>query len=100
MIFTIKVTQDDIDDGIACDSYNCPIAEAINRLLLPNIYANVFYSVGFFHNEENLLIDSSLPQEAKKFARAFDDYEDCKPFEFELDIPENLVLTRVIRETY
>jgi hypothetical protein len=76
----IEVTQDDIDNGSACDVCACPIALACLRAGLKDVS----------------VCDASLdwkekiptPTVAVEFIFAFDSGRDVKPFSFEIEVAE------------
>ena len=97
----IKVTQKDIDSGRSGCKV-CPIALALHRKLdpiivvtpsrIPNVSA---YSIAFKYydkiDEERKYIYIDLPKVAVNFIRDFDrnGKSAVKPFEFEIEVPEN-----------
>lgn len=83
---TIHVTQDDIDNGVACNTGLCPIAHAIRRAV-PGSYWYVG-SVEVFHRDLNgcRCDEMDLPVPACEFISAFDEGRPVNPFSFELEI--------------
>ena len=89
----IEVTQEDIDQGVRCDTDNCPVALAIGRqfkdcfaVLVGDANAAVFR---FYHDERSNMTrqtrsDFPLPQEAKTFVVDYDAGEEVAPFAFEV----------------
>lgn len=95
----ITVTQADIDAG--CDgtirsvrtatwSKSCPIALAVNRELLPGMYAQVADDVCIYLKDDEdgdvELCAVPLPREAVQFVDDFDAGLSVKPFSFTLDL--------------
>jgi hypothetical protein len=81
----IKVTAEDIATGVRCDSDLCAVAQAIYRQTRAGTA-----SVG----SDWIAVDSrsyETPFEVAQFIDKFDDQEPVEPFEFELDLPIELI---------
>ena len=86
----IVVSTDDIRDGVPEDSYHCPIALAIRRVLpRPERPEQVACVLDNRVAIAGLANDVPLPENARKFIVRFDTPDsrsDCCDFEFELPI--------------
>lgn len=80
---TVKVTQEHIDKGIACDCEFCPLALALHDMGLTEAIVGVDDWVPEHHGDELL-----LPPKARKFVSAFDYGYNVEPTEIELFVPE------------
>lgn len=88
----IYVEQHDINEGIAMNCRRCPVARAINRVLLNGITCVTSQSRTSLISESDTLLSQYLtPIEAKRFMTAFDCGHHLEPFSFVLDIPEHFV---------
>ena len=84
----VQVTQQDIDDGKAGEAYRCPVALAARRAF-PRQHVRVYAPC-------IMLIESGyptfdLPSEARRFVDRFDGGVHVEPFEFDLDVPDDLL---------
>lgn len=98
----IKVTEDDIKQGVKGACFKCPVAIAMRRQGLklagagfaylvwqPKLYGNMKYdSRGYI----NMRLDT--PLEVRRFISSFDKEEIVSPFEFE--IPDELLKSDAI----
>lgn len=89
MNVTVSVTQDDIDHGIPEDGCACPIARAARRAIpsLPELVVGIYEL--FPSNIGRHLAE--LPDAAMAFIDRFDQNGAVEPFEFTLDIPDELI---------
>ena len=74
----IDVTQQDIDQGVPCDSRHCPISLAAQRAGLQNVKVNgeSLFGNGYM---------AFLPDEALDFIYLFDKHRELtKPFFFQI----------------
>ena len=79
-LMRIDVTQQDIDQGVPCDSWHCPITLAAQRAGLRNVEVNGMSLFGNGHM-------AWLPEEALDFIYLFDKHRKLtKPFFFEIFI--------------
>jgi hypothetical protein len=89
MKVTVKVTQEDIDQGYIKCAYSCALARAINillnRMYRSGITGKEFYISQNTNGRNVKRID--LPEEVQDFIRQFDRMQSVSPFEFEVDIP-------------
>ncbi len=81
----IEVTQHDIDNGKRKSCTKCPVALAVNRTLRAEASVgkrtiNIIYGDATF--EEGI----STPTSAADFIRKYDEGEEVKPFNFELEL--------------
>lgn len=86
MKILIKVTQNDIDQGLRAHVDCCPIALALQRELdsdLCTVHPKKYASDGYIRYQN---IQTELPFEANAFANEFDKGEFVEPFEFEIEI--------------
>lgn len=84
----VQVTKQDIAAGIRQSCRQCPVALAIHRATgLPASVSIKYYRL---YTSQGMWRDV-LPNEAGKFVYAFDDYLDCRPFEFHLNIPKRIM---------
>lgn len=92
----IEVTQKHIDLGATESADSCPVALAIADKLKTsdfNIGVEVYNSYMTFELEkEPYVIECNIPESVEKFIKAFDAEEGGEPFEFELEIPDELAL--------
>lgn len=92
---TISVTEHHIKTGIRKTCSMCPISLAIGDVLKPDFEAKVRYSVAELDHKKNKSPRRlrHLPESAVKFIRVFDGLDEGQPspFEFELDIPAELL---------
>lgn len=87
----IQVTQEDIAVGLRANYRMCPIARAASRLLDEQV------TVGYYHmGTANK--SASLPPEASRFARDFDNYSVVYPFEFEIELVQRETEQAIPRE--
>ncbi len=94
-IVTINVTDEDIRLGLPKKGSKCPVALALNRLLLPNVGFGVggtYLTLNFFTT------CTPLPQKAQNFIVAFDKKARVEPFSFELSLPEEVLCLPVVCE--
>lgn len=83
MKIEVTLIQDDIDKGIPCDAYLCPVARAVRREI--GLSASV-------DNEEIFVATRGqfpTPKKVMRFIKRFDDDKRrhlCRPFTFDLDI--------------
>lgn len=82
MLTRIEVTQADIDKGVAMDCDRCPIWLAVHRVVQKCISVTGGH-VWYADNRKSVLPDS-----AQNFIRSYDGGRKCRPFAFDLDIPE------------
>lgn len=89
----VQVTLEDIDNGFREDCQYCPVARALRRVLLPEFVGEAqqsrisIYNANRQHWEEELW-SCATPMVANQFINDFDKKREVKPFEFELDIPD------------
>lgn len=76
--FTIDVTQDDIDNGVAFDAMQCPVAKAMQRHWP---YAAVDGKCCWPTHDRK-----PLPKKALRFVDRFDAGKAVKPFKFKLKV--------------
>jgi hypothetical protein len=89
MKITISVSADDIARGLPELSDACPIWHAARRTPLRVVH--VFSDRVSVRYERGHLCQVRLPQEARWFVGNFDTGHDVKPFEFDLDVPDELL---------
>lgn len=78
--FVISVIQDDIENGIKCNSGECPIALAVRRRF---ITADISVSLVKLRINDTTY---RLPQEAMRFINKFDlTNNTVKPFQFTIN---------------
>jgi hypothetical protein len=89
MIIAVQVTQEDIAQGLAGDCEECPIALAIYRALSATTGVRVGTGgVTLYRDHANAML--ALPVAASRFICWFDHDDVVEPFEFELDIPDEI----------
>lgn len=77
----IKVTKDDIRNGMVGSALYCPVALAIRRAMPEATDVGVGFTIaGFVIGDEE--INADLPDEAVQFIRSFDEGDPVEPFEF------------------
>lgn len=83
----IKVTQDDIRNGLKETASLCPIALAAKRSLakIGSMDGVGITIIGFTANNGRQY-NLDLPNEVTEFIRRFDGDEPVEPFEFQLEI--------------
>ena len=86
----IRVTQDDLDAGIAANSEACPVARAINRHLDPGMLAVVTGNdYGIMTSAGDALHRGiHLPDEVAAMVRAIDHRKKVVPAKFDINVPE------------
>jgi hypothetical protein len=90
MIVKIQVTADDIAKGEPQDGCYCPIARACLRVF-PSLPALVVSHEDLFADaDSNKYPVAPLPVTARDFISRFDMYRPVEPFEFDLDVPDEL----------
>jgi alpha-ketoglutarate-dependent taurine dioxygenase len=90
VIVKIQVTDQDIAHGLAGDCEECPIALAIYRALSATAGIRVGTGgVTLYRDHANAMV--ALPAAASRFISRFDHDDLVEPFEFDLDVPDELV---------
>ena len=86
----IKVTQEDINNGVRGSAYSCPIANACAR-------ESIFVGVGdvIIRFKPNGAIIHT-PESVKKFVKKFDKGKSVEPFNFLLDCSDYPDLTQIV----
>lgn len=88
----ISVTQEDIKGGRPRRAAACPVALALQRELQCLFHLD---KVKAWASEDSLcIIDSHIdaPLIVRNFVARFDEQKRVKPFSFELELPESLVV--------
>lgn len=85
----IQVTAEDIAHGLAGDCEECPIALAIYHALHDAPVRVGTGGVTIYHEDTNAMV--ALPVAASRFISRFDHDEVVEPFEFDLDVPDELL---------
>ena len=80
----IRVTQEDIDNGVRTNCFNCPLSLAVKRSLNA-VSADVSRWCIEFKLASGLAGRFVLPKEAVDFVRGFDSDKKVEPFEFEIE---------------
>ena len=77
----ITVTRKDIDNGISCNGFFCPIALAFKRAAGEKVFIDdtTYDMLG-----KKKTYGLKLPKPAQRFIRAFDAGRKVEPFEFEV----------------
>lgn len=93
MIIDIKVTQSDIDTGKRISCRECPVARAITRVLDPlwEVDVDGMSAYLFDYTPSHAVVTRTLPYEARVFILGFDSGRKVEPFEFKLDIPDEIL---------
>lgn len=87
MIYQVVVTAEDIKYGRPCDSADCPIARALNRLVPGSGVGYRDPTIGYvawIGHPSRTSKHTILPKAAQEFARNFDQRLPVEPFEFAL----------------
>jgi hypothetical protein len=93
MITKIEVTQEDIDKGVRGTTCLCPVALAIRRSLKVPLACHMNKSIRITKPEyPPEVYKARSPVSVLDFVHGFDNYLEVKPFTFELDIPEELLV--------
>lgn len=87
----IKVTEDDIKIGNRKDCKTCPIAQALSKLMKDGVVVKVRIVIADIFEVNGKRRWRKLPELASEFILRYDSGEIPQPFEFELDIPEELL---------
>ena len=90
MLYTIEVTQEDIDRGEIYACQNCPVALAFQRATgCHNLYVGQthFYPDEPFSGSKKIR-SRRLPESVIDKIDEFDDGEGMEPFSFPIDIPD------------
>lgn len=88
MIVTVQVTEQDVQHGLAGDCEECPIALAIYRALHDAPVRVGTGGVTIYREGTNAMV--ALPGAASRFISRFDHDEVVEPFEFDLDVPDEI----------
>jgi hypothetical protein len=91
----IRVTQEDINNGRPDDSFNCPVALAIQRELRTNSidvvchfgYTKIPLVFKPLNTYYVIQTGSLLPRSANRFIKKFDAHKEVKPFNFYIEVP-------------
>jgi len=83
MMYTIKVTADDIAAGKRCNHRACPVAIALRRYLYDD---RITVEATHMTSGEYATI-TRLPKRVQVFIRAFDQAKPVVPFTFRLPCP-------------
>lgn len=86
MIHVIMVTDENIKNGNRCDSNKCPVALALRNHFNIN-WIGVTYDIRI--NRNYFTTPDKVLEFIKNFDNRFTDISSLKPFEFELEIPDN-----------
>jgi hypothetical protein len=89
MILNIKVTQEDIDRGKRDSSFACPVARAASRWGFVALVGGIFINLYAYGGRG---FRCQLPQDTVNFIKSFDTGEPVKPFEFELNVTEGIMI--------
>lgn len=93
MLVKIEVLQSDIDSGRPDDCGFCPVALAIKRAAnVKTIHVSLATVVIYF--TKSSLCRIKLPAEANEFIDKFDAEKEVEPFSFDLEIPDQFVLSK------
>ena len=86
---TIKVTKEDISQGMPACNDGCPLALAMQRVIGPHVSVGTEhfwpYEVRDWYDER---VIGDLPDKAQQFVRDFDDGFEVKPIEFTVTFEE------------
>lgn len=87
----IRVTYNDIKNGIRCDTKNCPIARAISRRVKTKVevYESILLSN---HGIKKWAIQT--PDAGYKFIENFDSRRFVRPISFTINIPKKYLKIR------
>ena len=94
MKHTISVTQEDIDKGIHASPTICPVALALKRCNINNLYVGaytifIYYANPIYVGEHTIYVDYAnpidTPQNVQNFITSFDGGKSVQPFTFELE---------------
>lgn len=87
VLIEVKVTPEDIENGIRGDCSECPIARSLMRIVnQPVSVGPDWISIGL-----KGLYGRATPWRATEFIRAFDHNMPVTPFSFDLAIPAELL---------
>jgi len=83
----IRVTQDDIDEGVQGNSFHCPVARAVKRAFKADgVWVREIIIVTKAGSRQNYV----APPEVEDFLESYDsavlEFESPKPFSFTLDL--------------
>ena len=95
-MITVDVTQEYIDKGCRGGAGSCPVARAINAILKDSCSAYVSDNQFVLHDKVKSIASQEerpLPSIVTEFIKDFDNDYIVKPFQFELDIPEQYLKT-------
>lgn len=88
MIKHINITQEHIDKGIPGNAYACPIYLAVEEVC--KSVKGVFTDYISFWTKDDDQIHRFLSPKAENFIDGFDSNLPVSPFEFDIDIPDNV----------
>lgn len=86
----IQITKECIRKGQRKDCKRCPIARAIIKKF-PNLLINVHGDYVNFASSGKFSVRVELPAIAQKFIKEFDFHYGGEPFEFEIDVPDEVL---------
>ncbi len=92
MKLAVNVEQDDIDNGIPCNGYNCPIAKAASRVVPEEWFVVAVPSDLFFVHKGRKVLGFTVytPVIASQWMRRFDTTvltgDQPGPFSFEIEL--------------
>lgn len=93
IMITVNVTDDDIIHGETGLCKTCPVARAINRLLVDGVESAVagpYFRI--WRTDDCMpLYRIELPDSVHRWIRSFDRRELSQPFSFEIDIPVQFI---------
>jgi len=81
-LVTVKVTTEDIENGMKESCFHCPVARACGRA---GIVKPAVRKYAVWHGSDRTRTE--LPASAQQFIEDFDNGEPVVPFSFDLELP-------------
>lgn len=84
----VKVTAEDIENGVPDNPNHCPIANSLKRMFNNRCTPHVGHTIIELSvkNKHYAKFRMQMPLSATRFARKFDAYYIVEPFEFEIKL--------------
>jgi len=86
----VEVTTDDIADGVPRDSFRCPLARAIVRVIGPEVSVGVT-TITRYLDEDPYVVMVPMTKRARAFRERVDNDKPVKPTTFTFLVPEAML---------
>lgn len=91
MLVTVDVTPEDLSNGLPGNCGLCPVALAVRRIVRDDVAIRVSMSILSWRWPDYTTGSVDLPWTAENFIKRFDAACEIEPFEFEIDLPDELL---------